>query len=224
MTAIMNQVRVITNQVADAVSFVFLFTLAAGVVVLYAAIATTQSYTHLDYQHLAKVYDGGTTDTGRPYFVMELVRGVRINDYCDEVNLATPDRLHLFIRVCQAVQHAHRDGATAVFLDQVADADDCPRVAGGRRGAHDAAFSSTVAPSRRRFGASTTIDSPPVSPSVTGTWPSRAGPAVTARRSTLPSRTTHANAASPSPKIAPGGHSNAVLPAACPVAPGKPPF
>jgi len=47
---------------------------------------------------------------GRPYFVMELVRGIRITDYCDQNNLSTKDRLDLFIKVCQAIQHAHQKG------------------------------------------------------------------------------------------------------------------
>src|SRR5206468_2572909 len=51
-----------------------------------------------------------STHFGRPYFVMELVRGVKITDYCDEKNLSTKDRLDLFIRVCQAIQHAHQKG------------------------------------------------------------------------------------------------------------------
>ena len=48
--------------------------------------------------------------TGRPYFVMELVRGIRITDYCDQANLTTKERLDLFIKVCQAIQHAHQKG------------------------------------------------------------------------------------------------------------------
>jgi serine/threonine protein kinase len=51
-----------------------------------------------------------TMSAGRPYFVMELVRGIRITDYCDQANLSTKDRLDLFIKVCQAVQHAHQKG------------------------------------------------------------------------------------------------------------------
>src|SRR5213596_2853781 len=51
-----------------------------------------------------------TTDVGRPFFVMELVRGIRITDYCDQANLSTKERLDLFIKVCQAIQHAHQKG------------------------------------------------------------------------------------------------------------------
>jgi len=56
------------------------------------------------------VLDAGTTDVGRPYFVMELVRGIRITDYCDQAQLSTKERLDLFIKVCQAIQHAHQKG------------------------------------------------------------------------------------------------------------------
>ena len=52
----------------------------------------------------------GATETGRPYFVMELVRGIKITDYCDQNNLSTDERLELFIQVCQAIQHAHQKG------------------------------------------------------------------------------------------------------------------
>src|ERR1022692_1806501 len=60
--------------------------------------------------NIAKVLDAGATDVGRPFFVMELVRGIRITDYCDQNNLATKERLDLFIKVCQAIQHAHQKG------------------------------------------------------------------------------------------------------------------
>ena len=64
----------------------------------------------MDHPNIAKVLDAGTTETGRPFFVMELVRGIRITDYCDQNNLATDQRLELFIQVCRAVQHAHQKG------------------------------------------------------------------------------------------------------------------
>jgi len=64
----------------------------------------------MDHPNIAKVLDAGTTAQGRPYFVMELVRGIRITDYCDEANLSTRQRLELFIQVCQAIQHAHQKG------------------------------------------------------------------------------------------------------------------
>jgi tetratricopeptide (TPR) repeat protein len=64
----------------------------------------------MDHPNIAKVLDAGTTGRGRPYFVMELVRGIRITDYCDQNRLNTRDRLEVFIKVCQAIQHAHQKG------------------------------------------------------------------------------------------------------------------
>ncbi|MGE3311552.1 MAG: protein kinase [Limisphaerales bacterium] len=72
--------------------------------------AERQALAMMDHPNIAKVLDAGATETGRPYFVMELVRGVKITDYCDQANLTTKDRLDLFIRVCQAIQHAHQKG------------------------------------------------------------------------------------------------------------------
>ncbi len=72
--------------------------------------AERQALAMMDHPNIAKVLDAGTTDVGRPYFVMELVRGIRITDYCDQNNLSTKERLDLFIRVCQAIQHAHQKG------------------------------------------------------------------------------------------------------------------
>ncbi|MGH7177849.1 MAG: tetratricopeptide repeat protein [Tepidisphaeraceae bacterium] len=69
-----------------------------------------QALAVMDHPNIAKVFDAGATDTGRPYFVMELVKGVPITDYCDEKNLTPHERLELFIPVCQAVQHAHQKG------------------------------------------------------------------------------------------------------------------
>ena len=69
-----------------------------------------QALAVMDHPHIAKVLDAGATETGRPYFVMELVRGVKITDYCDQNHLNTIERLELFIQVCQAVQHAHQKG------------------------------------------------------------------------------------------------------------------
>ena len=72
--------------------------------------AERQALAIMDHPHIAKVLDGGATETGRPYFVMELVRGVPITEFCDQ-NLLTPrQRLELFIPVCQAIQHAHQKG------------------------------------------------------------------------------------------------------------------
>ena len=72
--------------------------------------AERQALALMEHPNIAKVLDGGATDTGRPYFVMELVRGTQITEYCDEKNLSTKERLDLFIQVCQAVQHAHQKG------------------------------------------------------------------------------------------------------------------
>src|ERR1051325_9152599 len=72
--------------------------------------AERQALALMDHPNIAKVHDAGATETGRPYFVMELVRGVKITDYCDEKNLSTKGRLDLFVQVCQAIQHAHQKG------------------------------------------------------------------------------------------------------------------
>jgi WD40 repeat protein len=72
--------------------------------------AERQALALMDHPNIAKVLDAGATDTGRPYFVMELVRGIKITDFCDENKLSTTDRLNLFIQVCQAIQHAHQKG------------------------------------------------------------------------------------------------------------------
>jgi non-specific serine/threonine protein kinase/serine/threonine-protein kinase len=64
----------------------------------------------LDHPCIAKVFDAGATETGRPYFVMELVRGISLSKYCDQHKLSTRDRLKLYIMVCSAVQHAHQKG------------------------------------------------------------------------------------------------------------------
>jgi tetratricopeptide (TPR) repeat protein len=64
----------------------------------------------MDHPNIARVFDGGATETGRPYFVMELVRGVPITDFCDQNLLSVKERIELFIAVCRAVQHAHQKG------------------------------------------------------------------------------------------------------------------
>jgi eukaryotic-like serine/threonine-protein kinase len=69
-----------------------------------------QALALMDHPNIARVLDAGSTEKGRPYFVMELVRGIRITDYCDQNNLPTAERLQLFIQVCQAIQHAHQKG------------------------------------------------------------------------------------------------------------------
>jgi tetratricopeptide (TPR) repeat protein/tRNA A-37 threonylcarbamoyl transferase component Bud32 len=72
--------------------------------------AERQALAVMDHPNIAKVFDAGTTETGRPYFVMELVRGVSISKYCDKNKLDTKERLDLFVQVCNAVQHAHQKG------------------------------------------------------------------------------------------------------------------
>jgi serine/threonine protein kinase/Flp pilus assembly protein TadD len=72
--------------------------------------AERQALAMMDHPNIAKVLDAGATETGRPYFVMELVRGIKITDYCDENRLAPRERLELFSQVCRAVQHAHQKG------------------------------------------------------------------------------------------------------------------
>jgi serine/threonine protein kinase len=72
--------------------------------------AERQTLALMDHPNIARVLDGGTTASGLPYFVMELVRGVSITEYCDTNRLSTPDRLSLFAEVCNAIHHAHRKG------------------------------------------------------------------------------------------------------------------
>ncbi len=72
--------------------------------------AERQALAMMDHPCIAKVLDAGSTETGRPYFVMELVQGVSITEYCDRNSLSTKDRLALFVQVCHAVQHAHQKG------------------------------------------------------------------------------------------------------------------
>ena len=72
--------------------------------------AERQALALMDHPNIARVFDGGVTQAGRPYFVMELVQGIAITEFCDQRNLTTGDRLQLFIQVCHAVQHAHQKG------------------------------------------------------------------------------------------------------------------
>ena len=72
--------------------------------------AERQALALMDHPNIARVFDGGTTESGRPYFVMELVKGVPITKYCDEHRLTPRQRLELFLPVCLAVQHAHQKG------------------------------------------------------------------------------------------------------------------
>jgi serine/threonine protein kinase/Leucine-rich repeat (LRR) protein len=72
--------------------------------------AERQALAMMDHPNIARVLDAGTTESGRPYFVMELVKGVPITQYCDERKLSPRQRLELFVPVCQAIQHAHQKG------------------------------------------------------------------------------------------------------------------
>src|SRR5215472_1797828 len=72
--------------------------------------AERQALAMMDHPNIAKVLDAGATDNGRPFFVMELVRGIKITDYCDQNKLSTEERLGLFMQVCNAIQHAHQKG------------------------------------------------------------------------------------------------------------------
>jgi len=69
-----------------------------------------QALAMLDHPHIARVFDAGATEAGRPYFAMEYVKGIPITEYCDKYKLATKERLRLFIPLCQAIQHAHHKG------------------------------------------------------------------------------------------------------------------
>ena len=64
----------------------------------------------MDHPNIARIYDGGLTPAGQPFFVMELVKGVPLTEYCDQKRLSVRARLELFVAVCQAVQHAHQKG------------------------------------------------------------------------------------------------------------------
>jgi serine/threonine protein kinase len=72
--------------------------------------AERQALALMDHPNIARVFDGGTTDAGQPFFVMELVHGVPITNYCDSKRFPVNARLELFVAVCQAVQHAHQKG------------------------------------------------------------------------------------------------------------------
>ncbi len=72
--------------------------------------AERQALALMDHPNIARVLDAGATEAGRPYFVMELVKGVPITKYCDELQLSVRERLGLFVSVCQAIQHAHTKG------------------------------------------------------------------------------------------------------------------
>ncbi|MHC4433767.1 MAG: serine/threonine protein kinase [Planctomycetota bacterium] len=72
--------------------------------------AERQALALLDHPNIAHIYDAGTTETGRPYFVMEYVKGIPLTEHCDRYMLTIEERLKLFLKVCEAVQHAHQKG------------------------------------------------------------------------------------------------------------------
>jgi serine/threonine protein kinase len=72
--------------------------------------AERQALALMDHPNIARALDAGATESGRPYFVMELVRGIAVTEYCDAKRLTIRERLDLFIQVCQAIQHAHQKG------------------------------------------------------------------------------------------------------------------
>ena len=72
--------------------------------------AERQTLASLDHPNIARIFEAGTTQLGRPYFAMEYVKGIRITDYSDLKRLNIEERLELFIQVCQAIQHAHQKG------------------------------------------------------------------------------------------------------------------
>src|SRR5262249_29145038 len=72
--------------------------------------AERQALALMDHPNIAHVFDAGATESGRPYFVMELVEGIKISDYCNQHSLALSERLKLFVQICDAIQHAHQKG------------------------------------------------------------------------------------------------------------------
>ncbi|HXJ60728.1 MAG TPA: protein kinase [Verrucomicrobiae bacterium] len=72
--------------------------------------AERQALALMDHPNISKILEAGATETGRPYFVMELVPGLKVTDHCDQNNLSTAERLDLFVQICRAVQHAHQKG------------------------------------------------------------------------------------------------------------------
>jgi len=90
--------------------------------------AERQALAVMDHPNIAKVFDGGSTSEGRPYFVMEYVRGEPITDYCDRVKMPLRQRLELFATLCDGVQHAHQKGnihrdlkPSNVLVSEIAD-------------------------------------------------------------------------------------------------------
>ncbi|MCG8511433.1 MAG: serine/threonine protein kinase, partial [Rhodospirillales bacterium] len=93
--------------------------------------AERQALAMMEHPNIARVFDAGATETGRPYFVMELVKGIPITVYCDQNSLSMRPRLELFMQVCRAVQHAHQKGVIHRDLKPsniMMDDDDAPHV------------------------------------------------------------------------------------------------
>ena len=86
--------------------------------------AERQALALMDHPNIARVFDGGATDTGRPYFVMELVHGIPITEFCDDNRLPIRDRIELFVAVCKAVQHAPPEGDHSSRFEAVQRAGD----------------------------------------------------------------------------------------------------
>ena len=93
-----------------------------------------QALALMSHPNIARVYDAGSTETGRPYFVMEYVPGIPITEYCDSNHLDTAERLRIFTQVCDGVQHAHQRGIIHRDLETVERAGDAP---GAEAGAED---------------------------------------------------------------------------------------
>ncbi len=81
--------------------------------------AERQALAVLDHPNIAHVFDAGTTETGRPYFVMEYVKGLSITRYCDEKKLNIEQRLRLFEQVCEGIHHAHQRGLSIAILNHL---------------------------------------------------------------------------------------------------------
>ena len=94
--------------------------------------AERQALAMMDHPNIARVLDAGTTDGGRPFFVMELVKGTPITRYCDEHKVTPRQRLELFVPVCQAIQHAHQKGITHRDISRQCAGGDVRRQAGAQ--------------------------------------------------------------------------------------------